>query len=76
MASRPDIEVELRRLELRFAATRVSDERAVQRLVRSAVLKRWTSPVRRCNTSRALCSTRWGAAAKATAQVVRLPRPS
>src|SRR5438477_9983398 len=27
-----------------------------QRLVRSAVLKRWTSPVRRCNTSRALCS--------------------
>jgi ParB family chromosome partitioning protein len=35
MGSRPDIEVELRRLELRFAATRVSDERAVQRLVQS-----------------------------------------
>jgi len=35
MASRPDLEVELRRLELRFAATRVSDERAVQRLVQS-----------------------------------------
>jgi ParB family transcriptional regulator, chromosome partitioning protein len=35
MATRPDNEVELRRLELRFAATRVSDERAVQRLAQS-----------------------------------------
>lgn len=35
MANRPDSEVELHRLELRFAATRVSDERAVARLVQS-----------------------------------------
>lgn len=35
MASRPDNEVELHRLELRFAPTRVSDARAVQRLVHS-----------------------------------------
>jgi ParB-like chromosome segregation protein Spo0J len=35
MANRPDNEVELDRLELRFAATRVSDARAVQRLVQS-----------------------------------------
>jgi ParB family chromosome partitioning protein len=35
MASPPDREVELRRLDLRFAATRVSDERAVARLVQS-----------------------------------------
>ena len=35
MANRPDNEVELHRLALRFAATRVSDERAVQRLVQS-----------------------------------------
>ena len=35
MANRPDSEVELHRLELRFAATRVNDERAVQRLVQS-----------------------------------------
>ncbi|MDP1650909.1 MAG: ParB/RepB/Spo0J family partition protein [Rubrivivax sp.] len=35
MANRPDNEVELHRLELRFAATRVSDARAVQRLVQS-----------------------------------------
>ena len=35
MANRPDREVELHRLELRFAATRVNDERAVQRLVQS-----------------------------------------
>ena len=35
MANRPDREVELRRLELRFAATRVDDERAVHRLVQS-----------------------------------------
>ena len=35
MANRPDSEVELNRLELRFAATRVNDERAVQRLVQS-----------------------------------------
>jgi ParB family transcriptional regulator, chromosome partitioning protein len=35
MAIRPDCEVELHRLELRFAATRVDDKRAVQRLVQS-----------------------------------------
>jgi ParB-like chromosome segregation protein Spo0J len=35
MANRPDSEVELHRLELRFAATRVDDRRAVQRLVQS-----------------------------------------
>jgi ParB family transcriptional regulator, chromosome partitioning protein len=35
MANRPDNEVELHRLELRFAPMRVSDERAVQRLVQS-----------------------------------------
>jgi len=40
MAERPDIEradreIELRRLELRFAAARVSDERAVRRLMQS-----------------------------------------
>ena len=35
MANHPDSEVELNRLELRFAATRVNDERAVQRLVQS-----------------------------------------
>ena len=35
MANRPDNEVELDRLELRFAATRVSHARAVQRLVQS-----------------------------------------
>jgi len=35
MANRPDREVELHRLELRFAATRVDDRRAVQRLVQS-----------------------------------------
>jgi len=35
MASRPDSEVELHRLELRFAATRVDDGRAVQRLMQS-----------------------------------------
>lgn len=35
MASLRDCEVELRRLDLRFAATRVSDERAVARLVQS-----------------------------------------
>ena len=35
MAIRPDSEVELNRLELRFAATRVNDARAVQRLVQS-----------------------------------------
>jgi ParB-like chromosome segregation protein Spo0J len=35
MASRPDNEVELHRLELRFAAMRVNDARAVQRLVQS-----------------------------------------
>ena len=35
MASRPEREVELHRLELRFAATRVADSRAVQRLVQS-----------------------------------------
>jgi ParB family transcriptional regulator, chromosome partitioning protein len=35
MANRPDNEVELDRLELRFAATRVSDARAVLRLVQS-----------------------------------------
>ena len=35
MASRPDSEVELNRLELRFASTRVSDARAVRRLVQS-----------------------------------------
>jgi ParB-like chromosome segregation protein Spo0J len=35
MASRPDNEVELHRLEMRFAATRVEDRRAVQRLVQS-----------------------------------------
>jgi hypothetical protein len=35
MANRPDSEVELHRLELRFAATRVEDRRAVQRLVQS-----------------------------------------
>ena len=35
MASPPDREVELRCLDLRFAATRVSDERAVARLVQS-----------------------------------------
>ena len=35
MASRPDSEVELNRVELRFASTRVSDARAVQRLVKS-----------------------------------------
>jgi len=32
MANRPDNEVELHRLEMRFAATRVEDRRAVQRL--------------------------------------------
>ena len=35
MANRPENEVELDRLELRFAATRVNDARAVQRLVQS-----------------------------------------
>ena len=35
MANRPDSEVELHLLALRFAATRVNDERAVQRLMRS-----------------------------------------
>jgi ParB family transcriptional regulator, chromosome partitioning protein len=35
MVNRPDNEVELDRLELRFAATRVSDARAVLRLVQS-----------------------------------------
>ena len=35
MANRPEREVELHHLELRFAATRVDDERAVQRLVQS-----------------------------------------
>ncbi len=35
MANRPDSEVELNRLALRFAVTRVNDERAVQRLVQS-----------------------------------------
>jgi hypothetical protein len=40
MADRPDIdppdrEIELQRLELRFAAARVSDERAVRRLMQS-----------------------------------------
>ena len=32
-----------------------------------AVPKRWTNAVRRCNTSGALCSARWGAVAQATA---------
>ncbi len=31
-----------------------------------AVPKRWTNAVRQCNTSGALCSARWGAAAQAT----------
>jgi ParB family chromosome partitioning protein len=35
MANLPDREVELHRLELRFAATRVSDERALARLMQS-----------------------------------------
>jgi ParB-like chromosome segregation protein Spo0J len=35
MADRPDSDVELQRLQLRYAAARVSDERAVQRLMRS-----------------------------------------
>ena len=35
MADRPDSDVELQRLQLRFAAARVSDERAVQRLMHS-----------------------------------------
>lgn len=35
MANRPDNEVELDRLELSFAATRVSDARAVLRLMQS-----------------------------------------
>jgi len=35
MANHPDNEVELHRLEMRFAATRVDDRRAVQRLVQS-----------------------------------------
>jgi ParB-like chromosome segregation protein Spo0J len=35
MANRPDSDVELERLQLRFAAARVSDERAVQRLMQS-----------------------------------------
>ena len=35
MADHPDSDVELQRLQLRFAAARVSDERAVQRLMHS-----------------------------------------
>lgn len=35
MADRPDIDVELQRLQLRFAAARVNDELAVRRLIRS-----------------------------------------
>jgi len=35
MANHPDNEVELNRLEMRFAATRVEDRRAVQRLMQS-----------------------------------------
>jgi ParB-like chromosome segregation protein Spo0J len=35
MAEHPDSEVELQRLQLRYAGARVSDERAVQRLMRS-----------------------------------------
>lgn len=35
MADRPDSDIELHQLQLRFAAARVSDERAVQRLMQS-----------------------------------------